>query len=236
MPVAAAKTLTPPTLFDVLLRGLLSHMPAPAKMLLVGCAAALVMACTSTVTGQAVRPVPGIDDDSRSPIDVDGVLLEQSQIRAITGAGDDLTVIPSMDGKRPVDIDVLADAVPAQCGWIFAETQTFGPEIEEFHKTTYQNPPQGALISQGAAAYRDPTTARRALDAVAELVQGCATTTSGYVGDWMADDHSVRTRTSSECGRDYRLKSVVLVEVTFCAYPPSVPDIVLTNILAKVPV
>ena len=26
------------------------------------------------------------------------------------------------------------------------------------------------------------------------------------------------------CGRDYRLKSVVLVEVTFCAFPDSVPD------------
>jgi len=27
----------------------------------------------------------------------------------------------------------------------------------------------------------------------------------------------------------------VLVEVTFCAFGPSVPDIVMTNILAKVP-
>ena len=38
--------------------------------------------------GDAVRSAPGIDDHSRSPVDVDSVLLEQSQMRAITGAGD----------------------------------------------------------------------------------------------------------------------------------------------------
>jgi hypothetical protein len=31
------------------------------------------------------------------------------------------------------------------------------------------------------------------------------------------------------------LKSVVLVEVTFCTFPDSVPDIVMTNIMEKVP-
>lgn len=215
-------------------------MPASARMLLVGCVLAPMLvaavACTQTVTGSAVRPVPGIDDDSRSPVDVDGVLLEQSQMRAITGAGEDLTVIPSMDGKLPVDIDQLAEAVPPQCGWIFAETQTFGREIEEFHKITYQDPPDGALISQGAAGYRDPPAARRAFTALTGLVDECATTSSGYVGDWTATDDAIRTRTSSECGRDYRLKSVVLVEVTFCAFPASVPDIVLTNIMARVPI
>lgn len=214
-------------------------MPASARTLLVGCVLALTLAgtvsCTHTVTGSAVRPVPGIDDDSRSPVDVDGILLEQSQMRAITGAGDDLTVIPSMDGKLPVDIAQFADAVPPQCGWIFAETQTFGREIEEFHKTTYQDPPEGALISQGAAGYRDQSTARLAFDELTGLVDECGTTSSGYVGDWTATDDAIRTRTSSECGRDYRLKSVVLVEVTFCAFPASVPDIVLTNIMAKVP-
>lgn len=193
------------------------------------------VACTSTVTGSAVRPAPGIDDRSRSPIDVDGVLLDQSQMRAITGGGDDLTIIPSMDGKFPVDVDVFADRVPPQCAWIFAETQTFGPDVEEFHKTTYQNPPQGSLISQGAAAYRDVSTARRAFDGLVDLVDACGSSTAGYVGDWTEDVDAIRTRTSSECGRDYRLKSVVLVEVTFCAYPASVPDIVMTNILGRIP-
>ncbi|MDT5155007.1 MAG: hypothetical protein QOI01_6740 [Mycobacterium sp.] len=211
-------------------------MPASALRLSGAvCAALLVVACTHTVAGTAERSAPGIDDDSRSPVDVDAVLLEQSQMRAITGGGDDLTVIPSMDGKSPVDITILADRVPPQCGWIFAETQTFGPEVEEFHKTTYQNPPRGALISQGAAGYRDAATARHAFDGVLGLVDACGASTSGYVGDWTATDDSVRTRTSSECGRDYRLKSVVLVEVTFCAYPASVPDLVMTNIVAKIP-
>ncbi|WP_029114998.1 sensor domain-containing protein [Mycobacterium sp. URHB0044] len=216
-------------------------MPASARKLLVGWAAALTMAvavaCTHSVTGSAVRSPPGIDDDSQSPVDVDGVLLEQAQMRAITGAGDDLTVIPSMDGKLPVDIDQLAEAVPPPCQWYFAETHTFGPDVEEFHKTSYQDPPDGALISQGAAAYRDAGTARRAFDGLVALVDGCDSTEMGatFVGDWTATGDSVQTRTGSQCGRDYRLKSVVLVEVTFCAFPESVPDIVLTNILAKVP-
>ena len=216
-------------------------MPASARMLLVGPLLAMTMAgtvsCTHTVGGSAVRPLPGIDDDSRSPVDVDGVLLEQSQMRAITGAGESLTVIPSMDGKLPVDIGPLADSAPPPCRWYFAETQTFGPDVEEFHKTTYQDPPDGALISQGAAGYRDPDTARRAFDGLVDLVHGCDSTSMGptFVGEWSATGDSVQTRTGSQCGRDYRLKSVVLVEVTFCAFPASVPDIVMSNIVAKVP-
>lgn len=208
------------------------------RLLSAVCAATVSMvsvACSSTVTGSAVRPVPGIDDGSRSPIDVDGVLLDQSQMRAITGGGDDLTIIPSMDGKFPVDVGVFADRMPTQCAWIFAETQTFGPDVEEFHKTTYQNPPKGSLISQGAAAYRDVATARHAFDGLVDLVDACGSSTAGYVGDWTDDLDTIRTRTSSECGRDYRLKSVVLVEVTFCAYPASVPDIVMTNIIGRIP-
>jgi hypothetical protein len=199
------------------------------------CAAVILVACTDTVTGTAQRSRPGIDEGSRSPVDVDTVLLAQSQMRAITGGGDDLTVIPSMDGKSPVDITVLAERVPPACGWLFTETQTFGPDLEEFHKTTYQNPPRGALISQGAAGYRDAATARGAFDGVVALVEACGSSTTGYVGDWTATRDAVRTRTSSECGRDYRLKSVVLVEVTFCAYPASVPDIVMTNIVERIP-
>jgi hypothetical protein len=240
MPVAAAKTLTRPTVFDDLVNALVSAMPASARTLLVVCAVALSMAgaasCTNTVNGNGVRSVPGFDDDSRSPVDVDGVLLEQSQMRAITGAGEDLTVIPSMDGKLPVDIDQMVDAVPPPCQWYFAETQTFGPDVEEFHKTTYQDPPDGALISQGAAAYRDPGTARRAFDGLVALMDQCDSTPMGpkLVGEWTSTDDSVQSRTGN-CGRDYRLKSVVLVEVTSCTFPDSVADIVLTNIMKKVP-
>src|SRR6476661_6553204 len=130
-------------------------MPVSAKSL-AWCAVVLMAAgCSHLVDGQALRAVPGIDDESRSPVDVETLMLDQSQMRAITGAGDHLTIIPSMDGKIPVDIDQLAKTTPPQCQWIFEETQTFGSDVEEFHKTTFQNPPRGGLISEGAAAYRD---------------------------------------------------------------------------------
>jgi hypothetical protein len=213
-------------------------MPLSARSLAVWCAAVLVAAgCSDTVGGRALRATPGIDDESLSPVDVETVMLDQSQMRAITGAGDDLTIIPSMDGKVPVDIDQLAKTTPLQCQWIFEETKTFGPDIEEFHKTTYQYPPDGGLISEGAAAYRDRATARRAFDGLVALMGGCASTTLGpmFVGEWNATPDSVQMRPGNGCGRDYRVKNVVLVEVTSCALPASVPDIVMTNILAKVP-
>ena len=132
-------------------------MPVAARPLVVWCAAAVLAAgCTQTVSGAAMRAVPGMDDDSLSPIDVETIMLDQSQMRAITGAGEDLSIIPSMDGKIPVDIEPLVESAPPQCQWLFAETQTFGTDVEEFHKTTFQNPPDGGLISEAAAAYRDP--------------------------------------------------------------------------------
>jgi hypothetical protein len=213
-------------------------MPVSARPLALGCAAALLAAgCTQVVDGSALRAAPGIDEDSLSPVDVETIMLDQSQMRAITGAGEDLTIIPSMDGKVPVDIDQLAETTPPQCKWIFAETQTFGPEVEEFHKTTFQNPPDGGLISEGAAAYRDRDAARRAFDDLVGLVDGCGSTTFGpmFVGNWTATADSLKTRPASACERDYRVKYVVLVEVTSCAFPGSVSDIVMTNLLARVP-
>lgn len=213
-------------------------MAVSARPLLVWCATAMVAAgCTQTVPGAARPEPPGIDDESQSPVDVDALMLDRSQMQAITGAGEDLTPIPGMDGKRPVDIDQLAEATPPQCRWYFAESQAFGSEIEEFRKTTFQHPPKGALISEGAAAYRNPETARRAFDALVERIRGCDSTSYGpmFVGDWTATPDSLRTRTARDCGRDYRVQSVVLVEVTICGFPDSVPDMVLTNILAKLP-
>ena len=212
-------------------------MPAPARSLLAWCAAVMLAAgCSQTIAGNAVRVAPGIDEDSLSPVDVETLMLDQSQMQAITGAGQDLTIVPSMDGKFLVDIEQFAETAPPQCEWIFAETQIFGPDVEEFHKTTFQNPPDGGLISQGAAAYLDTDTAHRAFDDLVDLVEGCESTPLGpmFVGDWVADSDSLQTRPGA-CGRDYRVKSVVLVEVTFCAFPDSVPEIVMANILARVP-
>ena len=89
-------------------------MPVAARPLVVWCAAAVLAAgCSQTVSGGAMRAVPGMDDDSLSPIDVETIMLDQSQMRAITGAGEDLSIIPSMDGKIPVDIEPLVEGAPA---------------------------------------------------------------------------------------------------------------------------
>ena len=169
-------------------------------------------------------------------VDVDTILLDQSRMRAITGAGQHLNIIPSMDGTSPVDIDALADTTPRDCRFLYAETVTFGPDVEEFHKTTFQDPPDGALISEGAATYRDVDTARHAFSTLVTAVGNCADDSAGQslVGDWNADAKSLHLGPGG-CGRDYRVLSVALLEVTFCGFPQSVSDIVMTNIAANVP-
>jgi hypothetical protein len=213
-------------------------MPATAARLALVCAAAVLAAgCAHAIQGTAMRAAPGIDDESRSPIDVESVMLDQAQMRAITGAGDSLTIVPSMDGKIPVDASDLMSGTPKQCKWYFAETQTFGSEVEEFHKTTFQDPPDGGLISEGAAAYRDPETARHAFADLIGRVYDCGSTQLGstFIGEWTADADTLRMRSSGTCGRDYRVKNVVLAEVSFCSFPESVPDIVMANMMNKVP-
>jgi hypothetical protein len=186
------------------------------------------------VGGAAVAPFG--TQPNLSGVDVDHVLLDQNRMRAITGADEHLTIIPSMDGKSPVDVDTLADTAPRQCRFVYEDTATFGPDIAEFHKTTFQYPPRGGLISEGAAAYRDTNTAHHAFDALVATVRGCANTSAGagYVGPWISDERSLQTR-PGDCGRDYEVKSVVLMEVTFCGFPESVSTIVITNIAANVP-
>ena len=73
--------------------------------------------------------------------------------------------------------------------------------------------------------------------ALTGLAGECATTRFGqtYLGEVTTDGDSLRIRPSARCGRDYRLKFVVLVDVTFCEFAESVPRIVMANILANVP-
>jgi hypothetical protein len=205
-----------------------------SRSLVLCCAALMAAACTRVVDGAAVAPFG--TEPNLSGVHVDRVLLDQDRMRAITGADDRLTIIPSMDGKSPVDVDTLARTAPQQCRFVFADTATFGPDIDEFHKTTYQYPPRGGLISEGAATYRDVDTARHAFDALVATVRDCASTDAGaaFVSPWRSDERSLQTR-PGECGRDYRVKSVVLMEVTFCGFPDSVSTIVITNIAANVP-
>jgi PknH-like extracellular domain len=210
-------------------------MTGLARSLLLCGAVLLTAACTRVVDGTAL---PGFGPAAKGVqgVNVDQILLEQPRMGAITGAGEHLTIIPTMDGRSPVDIEELAQTAPRACRFIYAETATFGPEIEEFHKTTFQDPPDGALISEGAAAYRDAATARRAFDALVNTVRACAANPDGrpYVGGLKADADSLHMRPGA-CGRDYRVLSVALLEVTYCRFPPSVSDIVMTNIVAKIP-
>lgn len=201
------------------------------------CAAAtLLTGCTQWVAGAPLRAAGEPPYRPAGVVDVDEVLLDQAQIRAITGGGQNVTIIPSMDGKSPVDIEQLAAEVPADCRFVFAETVTFGPDIEDFRKTTFQDPPDATLISQGAAAYRDTETARRTFDALSAAAQRCGTGSYGalLIGELKAEPQSLRIRPGN-CGRDYRLKGSVLIEVTFCGLPDSVSEIVMTNIAKRIP-
>ncbi|WP_099022583.1 sensor domain-containing protein [Mycolicibacterium palauense] len=217
-----------------------ARRPAGGAAAALGTALAVLVAtaCTRDIAGVPVLPyteTPG--PPVTLALHADDLMLDLERIRGITGTGRNLTAIPTMDASAPVDIDLLADDVPAPCRFVFAETATFGPEVADFHKTTYQAPPDSGVISQGAAVYRDPAAARRAFESLAGQAEGCAATGSGVVllGAAESGPDRVRTRTGSGCGRDYRLKSVVLAEITFCAFPASVPEIVMTNLLRAVP-
>lgn len=138
MPVAAAKTLTWPTVFDGTTEALPSTAPA-----------------------------------SRAASALAGVLLQQSQLRAITGAGEDLSAIPGADGKYPVDVGAFARSALPECAWVLVETHTLGPEVEDVRETTSWNPPRGAPTSQSAAAHRDVATTTDVFDAPAGNVRAC---------------------------------------------------------------
>ena len=203
--------------------------------LLVCGALLLTAACTRVVDGVA-QPGFGANRKAIHGVDVDTILLDQTRMRAITGAGEHLTIIPSMDVTAPVDVNTLAATTPRECRFLFAETVTFGPDVAEFHKTTFQDPPDGALISEGAATYSDADTSRRALGALVDAVGDCASGSAGQalIGDWTADTTSLHFGPGG-CSRDYRVMSLALLEVTFCGFPQSVSDTVMANIAANVP-
>lgn len=205
-------------------------------VLMCGAVAALLTGCTQWVAGAPLRAASEPAFHPAGIVEVDRVLLTQAQMRAVTGGGPDLTVIPSMDGTSPVDIDALAESVPRDCRFLFAESDVFGTDFADFHKTSFQHPPRRALISEAAAAYRDDATARQTFNTLSTTVQRCAGGPFGsyLVGKVRADTDSLHTR-PGRCGRDYQLKSTVLVEVTFCAFPESVPEIVMANIVNKIP-
>jgi hypothetical protein len=204
--------------------------------MLIGATAAVLAGCTRILGGSAQLPATETPGPFPLGISVSEVLLDAGRMRGITGTDEQLTIIPGMDSSSPVDIDPLAGSAPPECRFVFDETAVFGPDLRQFRKTTFQYPPKGALISEAAAAYDDPDTARRVFETLIDTVHGCADGPLGalFVGAWDADEHSLHTR-AGQCGRNYRLISAVLLEITSCGFPESVSDITLTNMAANVP-
>lgn len=207
-------------------------MTGRAGLALCAAAALLGTGCTHWVAG---LPVRGAELAEPGALTADRVLLSQEQMQAITGAGMDLTIIPGMSTTSPVDDDGLAATVPPECRFIFAETSIFGTDLSDFRKVVFQYPPRRALISEAAAVYPDPTAARRAFDAFSADVATCADSPAAVLlGGWTLTEDQLRTR-PRDCGRDYRLKHAVLIEVISCGLPESVGEIVLANLGNRVP-
>src|SRR5690242_20744979 len=80
-----------------------SQIRGLARPLLLCGAALLMAACTRVVGGTAV-PAFGEAHRGVQGVNVDTILLDQPRMQAITGAGQHLTVIPTMDDTSPVDI------------------------------------------------------------------------------------------------------------------------------------
>lgn len=205
--------------------------------MLVCAAGAMLLGCTRLTGGVAQLPATETPGPMLPEgVDVEKIVLDSARMRGITGADEQLTIIPSMDARSPADISPLAETVPAQCRFVYVDTATFGTVFTQFHKITFQYPPKAALISEAAVAYADADAARGAFDALVRAVSECTDTLAGevLVGDWDADAQSLRTR-AGRCGNDYRLKAAVLLEVSFCGFSDSVSGLVITNLAAGVP-
>jgi PknH-like extracellular domain len=183
-----------------------------------------------------IASMPPTEGPYLGGMDVDELLLTTPELRDLTGAGLDLNAVPGMDSIKTVDEDLLVDSAPPECQFVFRESTIFGPDVKQFHKTSFQTPPKSELLSEGAAAYVDADTARRAFDNVAELVKDCGESSSGYayVYDWSVDPQTVSANSISDCGRVYRLEATVLIEVTYCGYSHVIPDLVAARIAARV--
>ena len=205
------------------------------SLLCVPTALLIATGCSTVIDG--VPAMPPAETLYLGGLDVDELLLSTDELRDITGAGPELNGVPGMDSKKAVDDELLVKSSPPDCRFVFRESLIFGPEVKQFHKTSFQTPPESALLSEAAAAYLDADTARGAFDNVASMVMSCANTiyASMFVGEWTIDGDTISTRTARSCGRIYRPKSNVLIEVTYCGYSEVVPNLVVTRIASRVP-
>lgn len=209
---------------------------ARRSAVLLSCLAAITLAsgCARVVGGLA--SMPPTESRYLKGMDVDDLLLTTPEMRDLTGAGLDLTEVPGMDSIQTVDNDLFVDSAPPECRFVFLESLIFGPDVKQFHKTSFQTPPKRELLSEAAAAYVDADTARRAFDNVTNLIKACGDGNSGYayVYEWTADPQTVHAESIGDCGRMYRLAATVLIEVTYCGYTQVVPDLVATRIASRV--
>ena len=83
--------------------------------------------------GAAHRGVQGVN--------VDAILLDQPRMQAITGAGQHLTIIPTMDGTSPVDIDALADNTPRNAGSSSPRRRRSGPMCKSSTRPLFKTLP-----------------------------------------------------------------------------------------------
>ena len=111
--------------------------------------AVLAVGCTTTVAGTPVGPLRRVDEDSRSPVDADNVLLDKPRCGRSPVAA---TISPGTEHGRQVPgrrRHRAATASHPSAHGSSPRREMFGSEVEDFHKTTYQKPARGALISQG---------------------------------------------------------------------------------------
>lgn len=89
----------------------------------------LIAACTRVVGGTASATFGG---DRQGMLDVATILLDQSRMQAITGSGDDLTIIPTMDTTYPVDVDDFAHPYHENAGSSMPRRQSLALRSKRF--------------------------------------------------------------------------------------------------------
>src|SRR4051812_24770990 len=108
---------------------------------LLGVVAALLLVPARSTVIDGVASMPATGTLYLGGLDVDELLLSTAELRDITGAGLDLTGVPGMDSRKTVDDELLVKASPPDCQFVFRESLIFGPDIKQFHKTSFQTPP-----------------------------------------------------------------------------------------------
>ena len=210
---------------------------ARRSSVLLSCLAAATLAggCAHVVGG--IAAMPPTEGPYLHGMDVDDLLLTTPEMRDLTGAGLDLNGIPGMDSKYTVDDELLVEAAPPECQFVFLESMVFGPDVQAV--------PQDQLsdTAEVRAAVRGRGRLRRRPHR-APRVRQRRRSREGVRGHPVGLLVRVRLdrRRSDIAGRGPRRlrahlpasRTTVLIEVTYCGYSHVVPDLVATRIAARV--